>query len=92
MWIDRLVGNRIQARREASGESLAAIAERTRIDISTLTAYETGKKRIQRRDLGKIACALDMSPQTLLEGRDPMPGRGLPRVSFERDTVRISRL
>ena len=92
MWVDRLVGNRIRAEPDALGVSVQAIAERTRIDLSILIACDSGKKRIQRRDLIKIACALDMSPEALLEGSDPTTGGGLPRVSFERDTVRISRL
>ena len=92
MWVDRLVGNRIRAQLDALRVSVQAIAERPCIDLSILIACDSGKKRIKRRDLIKIACALDMSPEALLEGSDPTTGCGFPRVSFERDTVRISRL
>lgn len=92
MWIDRLIGNRISAQRDASGASLQSIAERTRITASILQDYEAGKKRIQRRDLIKIARALDMSPERLLDGAETTTERRFPRVSFIRDTVRISHL
>lgn len=90
MWIDRLIGERIRARRNATGAAVESIAGRTRIDPSVLRAYEAGKKRMPRRDLFKIAQALGMSPDQLLDGDDPRPRRSFPRVSFHRDAIRIS--
>ena len=90
MWIDRLIGERIRMRRETVGVSVESISERTRIDPVALRAYEAGRKRMQRRDLFKIVQALDISPEDLLDGDDPRPGRGFPRISFQRDMIRIS--
>lgn len=90
MWIDRLIGERIRARRTIFGVSLESVGERTTIDVVTLRAYEDGRRRMLRRDLLKIAQALDLTPERLLNGADPRPGRGYPRVTVHRDTVRIT--
>jgi transcriptional regulator with XRE-family HTH domain len=89
MWIDRVIGERIRVRCDEQAVSVSALGERTGIDEFILQAYETGKKRIQRRDLLKIARALDMSVECLLDGADTSQRR-FPRVSSTRDTVRIS--
>ncbi len=90
MWIDRLIGERIRTRCVERGVSLETIAKRTHIDLAILRAYESGRRRIQRRDLIKIARAFHLTPEGLLDGGDTGPSRGFPRVTAQRDFVRIS--
>jgi transcriptional regulator with XRE-family HTH domain len=90
MWIDRLIGDRMVERRTEHEITIENLSQRTGIAVSLLTAYEAGRTRIQRRDLLKIAQALDVTVERFFDGAKLLPRRRFPLVSLVRETVRIA--
>ena len=90
MWIDRLIGDRMLARCIEQEVTIEDLSQRTGISLLALKAYEAGKARIHRRDLRKIAQALDVKVEHFFDGARLLTKRRFPLVSLVRDTVRIT--
>jgi transcriptional regulator with XRE-family HTH domain len=66
--IDRLVGQRIAAARQAVGLTVRDLAARLDWPHTTLSNYETGRRSITLDRLTAIAVALQRSPAAFLVG------------------------
>ena len=77
--IDLRVRRRLRELRLARGLTLAQVAERTSIDLSTLSRLEAGKRRLALDHLPALAGALGVSTDELLGRRTPED----PRVRSE---------
>ncbi len=62
------VGGRIAALRRAAGLSQADLAERTGVSRSAVAQWETDRAGQMRGNLARIAAALDVSVEVLLQG------------------------
>ncbi len=62
------VGGRIAALRRAAGLSQADLAERTGVSRSAVAQWETDRAGQMRDNLARIAAALDVSVEVLLQG------------------------
>lgn len=74
---------RLAAAREAAGLTMAALADRAGLSISTVYGYETGRRTPQADQLGALANALGVSADYLLGMVDAETDRLLQRI--ERD-------
>lgn len=74
--VDARVRRRLRELRQEQGLTLAQVAERASIDVSTLSRLEAGKRRLALDHLPNLAAALGVSADELLGGR----GGGDPRV------------
>ena len=66
--MDETVGERIAALRRAAGLSQADLAERTGVSRSAVAQWETDRAGQMRDNLARIAAALDVSVEVLLQG------------------------
>ncbi len=62
------VGGRIAALRRAAGLSQADLAERTGVSRSAVAQWETDRAGQMRDNLARIAAALEISVEVLLQG------------------------
>jgi len=79
--VDARVRRRLRELRTEQGLTLQQVAERARIDISTLSRLEGGKRRLALDHIPALAAALGVSADDLLTG-SPTPDprvRGRPR-------------
>ena len=74
--IDARVRRRLRELRAERGLTLAQVAERANIDMSTLSRLESGKRRLALDHVPALAGALDVTSDALL-GAAPVPD---PRV------------
>jgi transcriptional regulator with XRE-family HTH domain len=74
--VDARVRRRLRELRSERGLTLQQVAERTNIDVSTLSRLESGKRRLALDHLPGLAAALGVSSDDLL-GAAPVPD---PRV------------
>ncbi|OBK17928.1 helix-turn-helix domain-containing protein [Mycobacterium asiaticum] len=84
--VDARVRRRLRELRTERGLTLEDVATRARIDISTLSRLESGKRRLALDHLPRLAEALSVSTDELLRA----PARPDPRVrsdAFTRDGV-----
>ncbi len=66
--VNETVGHRIGALRRAAGLSQADLAERTGVSRSAVAQWETDRAGQERDNLARIAAALDVSVEVLLQG------------------------
>src|SRR6187397_3405164 len=79
--VDALVRRRLRELRTRRGLTLAQVAERAHIDVSTLSRLEAGKRRLALDHIPALARALGVSADELLHST-PVPDprvRGKPR-------------
>ncbi len=81
--IDVRVRRRLRELRSERGLTLAQVAERASIDLSTLSRLESGKRRLALDHVPALAAALGVSTDALLATRPAVD----PRVRGERRTV-----
>lgn len=84
--VDARVRRRLRELRTEQGLTLEDVATRARIDISTLSRLESGKRRLALDHLPRLAEALSVSTDELMRG----PASSDPRVhadAFTRDGV-----
>lgn len=74
--IDARVRRRLRELRSAQGLTLLQVAERAKIDVSTLSRLESGKRRLALDHIPVLAAALGVSADQLLGA----PASGDPRV------------
>src|SRR5689334_10585985 len=74
--VDARVRRRLRALRAERGLTLAQVAERANLDVSTLSRLETGKRRLALDHIPALAAALGVTADALL-GSAPPPD---PRV------------
>lgn len=77
--IDRRIGARLRARREARGLTMAALADATGVGPRALEVYETGAAPTPVSVIVKLAGALDISAGELIDDQSddaPDPSRG----------------
>jgi transcriptional regulator with XRE-family HTH domain len=73
--VDRLVGQRIRAWRQASGLTQAELGDRVGVTFQQIQKYERGHNRVSVSRLFGIAHALGVSPLTFMDGVDvAIPG------------------
>ena len=80
--VDARVRRRLRELRAEQGLTLAQVAERATLDVSTLSRLEAGKRRLALDHLPALAAALGVSTDDLLgtgPARDPRV-RGEPRI------------
>jgi len=80
--VDVRVRRRLRALRAERGLTLAQVAERATIDVSTLSRLESGKRRLALDHVPALAAALGVTADDLLRARrreDPRV-RGCPRT------------
>ena len=82
-----LIGNRIQEARLARGMTQAALAEKLRIEVATLSRYEGGHKGPSISTIAAAADVLDVAVGDLVDrGRDLPEPRHRPEVE---DAIRV---
>src|SRR5688500_9617819 len=69
--LDLRVRRRLRELRTERGLTLAQVAERASIDLSTLSRLESGKRRLALDHLPGLASALGVSADDLLGARPP---------------------
>lgn len=69
--VDVRVRRRLRELRTERGLTLAQVAERANVDLSTLSRLESGKRRMALDHLPALAAALGVSTDRLLESRPP---------------------
>lgn len=76
------VGEKIRQLRECRKWTQEQLAERSQIDPANIRSYEAGRSLMNLASLVRIASALNVGPETLVEGLTPdmFPER---RVSIE---------
>lgn len=62
------IGKRIQKRRKAIGMTQEELADKTDLDTSTISKFETGRTKISLPSLVEVANVLEMSADELLCG------------------------
>ncbi len=67
------VGTRIRAARKRRGLTIRALAELADIDKGSLTGWELEIRDLTLTQLGKVAAALDVPPESLLPDALPLP-------------------
>ena len=73
--VDARVRRRLRELRIARGMTLEDVANRSSIDMSTLSRLESGKRRLALDHLPRLAAALSVSTDELLRHRIPtIPG------------------
>jgi transcriptional regulator with XRE-family HTH domain len=77
--VDERVRRRLRELRTEQGLTLAQVAERASIDLSTLSRLEAGKRRLALDHLPRLAAALGVSADDLLGAGPPQD----PRVRSE---------
>lgn len=79
--VDARVRRRLRELRSARGLTLAQVAERASIDLSTLSRLESGKRRLALDHIPALAAALGVSADELLGAAPPQDPRvrGRPR-------------
>lgn len=77
--VDARVRRRLRELRTEQGLTLAQVAERASIDLSTLSRLEAGKRRLALDHLPRLAAALGVSADDLLGSGPPQD----PRVRAE---------
>ncbi|HEX6021452.1 MAG TPA: helix-turn-helix domain-containing protein [Solirubrobacter sp.] len=77
--VDERVRRRLRELRTEQGLTLAQVAERASIDLSTLSRLEAGKRRLALDHLPRLAAALGVSADDLLGAGPPQD----PRVREE---------
>ena len=73
---NREIGRRIAALRAARGWSQGWLAPQAGMTQSVLSRVEAGKRETRASELEKLARALGVGPEILLEGVDAAPGAG----------------
>jgi len=77
--LDERVRRRLRALRAERGLTLAQVAERASIDVSTLSRLESGKRRLALDHIPALAAALGVTADELLGARPPRD----PRVRMQ---------
>lgn len=76
--VDARVRRRLRELRTEAGLTLAQVAERANIDLSTLSRLEAGKRRLALDHLPALAAALGVRADDLLGSRPPQDPRVRP--------------
>jgi transcriptional regulator with XRE-family HTH domain len=87
--IDRAVGARLAARRQALGLTRNRIAAAAGVSVQQLAKYEAGANRLSASRLVTLADALGIAPSELLPGRGPASSADHDGASFDRLAARI---
>jgi transcriptional regulator with XRE-family HTH domain len=77
--VEARVRERLRRMRNERGLTLAEVAQRARMDVSTLSRLEAGKRRLALHHVPVLAAALGVSTSALLEVETPAD----PRVHSE---------
>lgn len=83
--------NKLKRLRGERGLSLRGLAEKARINQATISLIETDKRRAQLATLGKLAIALEVPLDELLEFLDTSaPERGRKGQEIKKETALVA--
>ncbi len=78
----KAVARRIRQARERAGLTQEALAQRVRVETTTLSRYERGELGVSLEMLDRLADALDVPVRSMLE-----PGAAVPGLRRDEDEV-----
>ncbi len=85
------LGSRITGLRKAQGLTQVQPAEQLGVSQQTVTAYESGQRRVPISHLPRLAGLLGTSMESLL-GEEPKPGKRGPAPKLQQQLDRVSQL
>lgn len=85
------LGARIHRLRKDQGITQVQLAEQLGVSQQTVTAYESGKRRVPISHLPRLAALLGASIEELI-GEQPRPGKRGPVPKLQRQIERIAKL
>lgn len=85
------LGTRIHRLRKSQGITQVQLAEQLGVSQQTITAYESGNRRVPISHLPRLAALLGASIEELI-GEEPKPGKRGPAPKLQRQLERITTL